>query len=151
MANLNKVILIGRLTRDPETRFIPSGSGVTNFGLAINRVYNAGGEKREEVCFVDVTAWEKTGETIARYVKKGDPLLVEGRLKFDTWESQTGEKRSKLSVVVERFQFLGGGGGGEQSDNRRSSSSPTHHDVTPDDFGIETAPSGEPASEDVPF
>jgi single-strand DNA-binding protein len=113
MANLNKVFLIGRLTRDPETRNLPSGTAVVNFGLAVNRVYykRDSNEKSEETCFVDVEAWGRQGETIARYLKKGRPIFVEGRLRFDSWESQ-GQKRSRLSVVVENFQFLDGGSGG---------------------------------------
>ncbi len=120
MANLNKVLLIGRLTRDPETRSLPSGSSVCNFGLAVNRVYvrRDSGEKVEETCFVEVEAWGRTGETIARYLSKGRQLFVEGRLKFDSWE-RDGQKRSKLSVVAESFQFIGGrnenGGGGGQN------------------------------------
>jgi single-strand DNA-binding protein len=114
MANLNKVLLIGRLTRDPETRTTQSGSSVVAFGLAVNRTYlrRDSGEKVEETCFVDVEAWGRTGETIARYMTKGRQLLVEGRLKFDTWE-RDGQRRSKLSVVCENFQFLGDRGGGD--------------------------------------
>ena len=113
MANLNKVLLIGRLTRDPESRSIPSGTVVVSFGLAVNRVYNRrdSGEKVEETCFVDVEAWGRVGETIARYMSKGRSIFIEGRLKFDSWE-RDGQRRSKLSVVAENFQFLGDGGGG---------------------------------------
>jgi len=109
VANLNKVFLIGNLTRDPELRYTPSGMPVADVGLAINRVYRAGdgGDRKEETCFVDVTFWGKQAETVGKYLKKGRPILVEGRLKFDTWTSQDGGKRSKLSVVGERFQFLG--------------------------------------------
>lgn len=117
MANLNKVMLIGRLTRDPETRNVNSGNSVVSFGLATNRTYNNRntGEKVEETTFVDVEAWGRTGETIARYMQKGRQIYVEGRLKFDTWE-RDGQRRSKLSVVCDTFQFIdsqsGGGGGG---------------------------------------
>lgn len=123
MANLNKVILIGRLTRDPESRSTQGGSTVVAFGLAVNRTYTRrdSGEKVEETCFVDVEAWGRTGETIARYMNKGRQILVEGRLKFDTWE-RDGQRRSKLSVVCETFQFIdsqgGGSGGGSQSSDR---------------------------------
>jgi single-strand DNA-binding protein len=117
MANLNKVLLIGRLTRDPESRSTSSGQSVVTFGLAVNRTYvrREGGEKVEETCFVDCEAWAKTGETIARYLRKGRSMFVEGRLKFDSWEKD-GQRRSKLSVVVDNFQFLDGGrdGGGER-------------------------------------
>ncbi len=110
MASLNKVILIGNLTRDPELRYTPSGQAVTDIGLALNRVYAVdGGEKREEVTFVDITLWGRTAEVVAKYYKKGRPLCVEGRLQTDAWEDkQTGQKRSKLKVVGEGVQLLGG-------------------------------------------
>ena len=113
MANLNRVMLIGRLTRDPETRHTPSGQSVTTFGLAINRTYRRkdSDEQVEETTFVDCEAWGKGGETFARYMKKGRQAYVEGRLKLDSWEKD-GQKRSKLSVVMEEFQFLDGGAGG---------------------------------------
>jgi single-strand DNA-binding protein len=123
MANLNRVLLIGRLTRDPETRSLPSGSSVVSFGLAVNRVYNRRetGEKVEETCFVDVEAWGRTGENIARFMKKGRQIFVEGRLKFDSWE-RDGQRRTKLSVVAENFQFIDGGGGdGGRNPGRESS------------------------------
>jgi len=108
MPNLNKVFLIGNLTRDPELRYTPSGSPVCEFGLAINRVFSTReGERREEVCFVDVTAWAKQATTISEYMRKGRLIFVEGRLKYDSWETPDG-RRSKLRVVVENFQFLGG-------------------------------------------
>lgn len=116
MANLNRVLLIGRLTRDPEQRTIQSGNTVCSFGLAINRTYSRkdSGEKVEETTFVDCEAWGRSAETITRYVSKGRQLFVEGRLKFDTWE-RDGQRRSKLSVVVENFQFLDSGDrGGDQ-------------------------------------
>jgi single-strand DNA-binding protein len=118
MANLNKVMLIGRLTRDPESRHTANGNSVTNFGLAVNRTYKRPGsdETVEETTFVDVEAWGKTGETFARYMKKGRQAYVEGRLRLDSWEKD-GQKRSKIVVVMEQFQFLdggaGAGGGGE--------------------------------------
>ena len=115
MANLNKVMLIGRLTRDPETRHTQGGNSVTNFGLAVNRTYRKkdSDEQIEETTFVDVEAWGKTGETFARYMKKGRQAYIEGRLKFDSWEKD-GQKRSKLTVVMEEFQFLDSGQGGGQ-------------------------------------
>jgi single-strand DNA-binding protein len=125
MANLNKVLLIGRLTRDPETRSTGGGSSVVQLGLAVNRTYTRrdSGEKVEETCFVDVEAWGRTGETIARYMKKGRQIFIEGRLKFDSWEKD-GQRRSKLSVVCDTFQFIdsqgGGGGGGEGRSKERS-------------------------------
>ncbi|RRJ95900.1 single-stranded DNA-binding protein [Opitutaceae bacterium TAV4] len=114
MANLNKVFLIGNLTRDPELRVTPRGTPICQFGLAISRQFkDESGQTREEATFVDVEAWGKQGETISKYVTKGRPLFVEGRLKFDQWEDKTTQqKRSKLKVVLENFQFLGGREGG---------------------------------------
>lgn len=111
MANLNKVMLIGNLTRDPELRVTPKGTAICQFSLAVNRKFKdeSGGE-REEVTYVDIEAWSKTGETIAKYCTKGRPLFVEGRLKLEQWEDKTTrEKRSRMKVVVENFQFLGDG------------------------------------------
>jgi single-strand DNA-binding protein len=116
MAQLNKVLLIGNLTRDPEVRYTPSGAAVADLGLAINRRYRTEkGEDKEEVCYVTVVVWGKQAETAGKYLKKGRPLFVEGRLQYETWE-KSGEKRSTLKVVCERFQFLGSapGGGGSQ-------------------------------------
>ena len=111
MANLNKVMLIGNLTRDPELRVTPKGTAICQFSLAVNRKFKdeSGGE-REEVTYVDIEAWSKQGETIAKYCTKGRPLFVEGRLRLDQWEDKTTkEKRSRMKVVLENFQFLGGG------------------------------------------
>ncbi len=111
MANFNKVILAGRLTRDPELRYTPKGTAIARIGLAISRVYTPeGGERKEEVTFVDVDAFGRPAEVIGQYFKKGRPILIEGRLKYDTWDDkQTGQKRSKLGVVLEGFQFLDSG------------------------------------------
>ena len=109
MANLNKVFLMGNLTRDPELRYTPSGTAVAEFGLAVNRTWNdRDGQKKEEVCFVDLQAWARSAEVISEYCRKGRPLFVEGRLRYETWEGRDGQKRSKLRIVVENFQFLGG-------------------------------------------
>jgi len=108
VANLNKVFLMGNLTRDPELRYTPNGAPVADFGLAINREWKGqDGEKRKETCFVDVTFFGRTAETVGKYLRKGRPMFLEGRLKFDSWTGQDGTKRSKLSVVGENFQFLG--------------------------------------------
>jgi single-strand DNA-binding protein len=109
MPSVNKVILIGNLTRDPQTRQLPTQSMVTDFGLATNRKFkSADGEDREDVCFVDCTAFGRQAEVIQKYCKKGKSLYIEGRLRYDTWDDKNGGgKRSKLSVVVENFQFLG--------------------------------------------
>jgi len=117
MASVNRVILVGNLTRDPQLKYLPSQTPVAEFGLAMNRRYKtATGEDREEVCFVDCSAFGRPAEIINQYCQKGKLIFIEGRLKYDTWEDkQGGGKRNKLSVVVENFQFLGareGGGGG---------------------------------------
>ena len=117
MANLNKVMLMGNLTRDPEIKYTPKGTAVAELGLAINRIYNAeNGEKREETTFVDVTLWGRTAEIAGEYLKKGRPVFIEGRLQLDTWDDkQTGQKRSKLKVVGEGMQLIGSRGGGEKA------------------------------------
>lgn len=121
MASFNKVILLGNLTRDPQLKYLPSQTAVAEFGLACNRKFkSAAGEDREEVTFVDITAFGKQAELINQYFTKGKPIFIEGRLKFDSWEDkQGGGKRSRLTVVLENFQFIGGrdggGGGGGRS------------------------------------
>jgi len=118
MANLNKVLLIGNLTRDPELRTLPSGMAVCNFGMAINRNFtDREGNRREETTFVDVECFGKQAETISQYMNKGRGIFVEGRLKLDQWETPAGEKRSKLRVSLENFQFVGGRAEGEESTN----------------------------------
>jgi len=109
MANLNRVLLIGNLTRDPDLRYTPKGTAVTEIGLAVNRVYTGeDGERKEETTFVDVTLWARLAEIAGQYLKKGRPVFVEGRLQLDTWDDkQTGQKRSKLRVVAENIQLLG--------------------------------------------
>lgn len=115
MASFNKVIIMGNLTRDPEVRTIPSGMTVCEITLAVNEKY----KDKEHVSFVDVTVWGKQAETLARWKKKGEPLLVEGKLRQETWtDKQTGQKRSKMKVVCDRFTFVGGGKGGQDGGNR---------------------------------
>jgi single-strand DNA-binding protein len=110
MASYNKVVLLGNLTRDPELRYTPKGSAVARLGLAVNRSYKTeSGETMEEVTFIDIDAWGKQAELIAQYLRKGNPLFVEGRLKLDQWDDKnSGQKVSKLRVVMENFQFIGG-------------------------------------------
>lgn len=131
MPNLNKVMLIGNITRDPEVRYTPKGTAVTDLPMAINRFYTLDdGERREETTFVDVTFWGRQAEVIGEYMKKGRPIYAEGRLQLDQWEDKnTGQQRSRLKVVGENFQFLGGrddrgggqiGGGGYQSGGYQS-------------------------------
>lgn len=116
MANLNKVFLIGRLTRDPELRHTQSGAAVSQISIAVNRAYTTpDGERKEETCFVDVVLWRRLAEIACQYLSKGRPLLVEGHLEQDTWETPDGQKRSKLRVVAEGFQFLGDRGGDREA------------------------------------
>jgi single-strand DNA-binding protein len=114
MANLNKVLLIGNLTRDPEVRYTPKGTAVADIGIAINRVWsNDQGQRQEETTFVDVTLWGRQAELAQQYLTKGRGVFIEGRLQMDTWDDkQTGQKRSKLKVVAESLQFLPDGKGG---------------------------------------
>jgi single-strand DNA-binding protein len=107
MVSFNRVVLAGNLTRDPELRFTKEGVPVAGFGLAVNRVRS----KSDEVDFFDVSAWRELGETVANYKKKGDPILVEGRLQYRTWQARDGSKRSKVDVVADNVQFLGSGAG----------------------------------------
>ena len=120
MANFNKVILAGNLTRDPELKYTPKGTAVTKIGLAINRNWTTeSGEKREEVTFVDVTAFGKQAETISQWLRKGRSVLVEGRLNLETWDDKvTGQKKSKLGVIMESFSFLGDAKGTQSSETK---------------------------------
>ncbi len=156
MANLNKVMLIGNLTRDPELRVTPKGTAICQFSLAVNRKFrDEAGADREEVTYVDIEAWGKSGENIAKYCTKGRPLFVEGRLRLDQWEDKnTKEKRSRMKVVCDNFQFLGTGraeGGGEGGGG---DAAPRYNSPAPR-AGGNTRPAA-PASqenldEDVPF
>ena len=160
MPSLNKVLLMGNLTRDPELRVTPKGTPICQFSLAINRQFKMeSGESREEVIYVDVEAWGKQGETIAKYMTKGRPLYVEGRLRLDQWEDKnTKEKRSRMKVVLEQFQFLGdnrGGGGGGSSTSSEpgidQTSSPERHAPPPRPSSGSKPASQENLDEDVPF
>ena len=158
MPNLNKVMLMGNLTRDPEIKYTPKGTAIANFGIAVNRTYTPeGGEKREEVTFIDLEAWGRTAEVIGEYFKKGRPIFIEGRLKLDQWDDkQTGKKMSKLRVVVDTFEFLGsreggpaGAGGGAPAPEgqsapsaRRAPSAPPRPPADPD---LDAQP------DDIPF
>jgi single-strand DNA-binding protein len=153
MASFNKVILLGNLTRDPEVRYTPKGTAVTELGMAVNRVYTAeNGEKREETTFVDVTLWGRTAEIAGEYLKKGRPVFIEGRLQLDTWDDKTsGQKRSKLKVVGEGLQLIGsrpggsGGGGGGGEDE--ASSAPRSSRSTPPPKAAPSAPD----DDEIPF
>ena len=133
MANLNKVMIIGNVTRDPEIKYTPKGSAVTDLGIAVNRVYTPeGGEKREETTYVDVTLWGRQAEIAGEYCKKGRSIYIEGRLQLDTWEDKTsGQKRSKLRVVGENFQLLGprpGGAGSSSGGDEEYSDRPARRE-----------------------
>jgi single-strand DNA-binding protein len=157
MANYNKVILMGNLTRDPELRVTPGGLSICKFGLAVNRRFlDKSGEKREETTFVDIDAFGQQAETISKYMTKGSSILVEGRLKLDQWDDKnTGEKRSRLGVVVENFQFMGSGRGGEGQESgggeERSASNPEQH-APPARRPAPSRPAAQDdMEEDVPF
>lgn len=151
MASFNKVILVGNLTRDPELRYTPKGTAIAKIGLAVNRVWTTEtGEKKEEVTFVDVDMFGRTAENVAQYMRKGSPLLVEGRLRLDQWDDkQTGQKRSRLGVVAEVVQFLGSprgseGGGAPAPARPRPAAAPV---AEPPPAEAESPPS----EDDVPF
>jgi len=152
MANLNRVLLIGNLTRDPELGYTPKGTAVTEIGLAVNRVYSGeDGEKKEETTFVDVTLWARQAEIAGQYLKKGRPVFIEGRLQLDTWDDkQTGQKRSRLRVVAENLQLLGSrqeGEGSPATSAPRRSPSPSAPAARPEprDPDLDAEP------DDIPF
>ena len=148
MVSFNKVILMGNLTRDPELRFTPKGTAVAKLGLAVNRVWKTEtGETKEDVLFIDVEAFSCQAETIGQYLKKGSPILVEGRLRLDTWDDkQTNQKRTKILVAAENVRFLGSGqpreGGGPDNARNRPPATPA---------STASEPTEEPTSDDVPF
>ena len=135
MANVNKVFLIGNLTRDPQLSYTPSQTPVVELGMAVNRKWRGqDGSDHEETCFVDLQSYGRQAETLNKYVKKGNPLYVEGRLKYDQWEAQDGSKRSKMRVILENFQFLGGrDGGGSRATTSPQSQQPTAPSPPPSD------------------
>ena len=128
MASFNKVLLMGNLTRDPELRYTASGTAVASFGLAVNRKFKQGEEWKDEVCFVDITVWAKQGENCAQYLHKGSLVFLEGRLNYQTWEADGGQKRSKLEVVAYNIQFLTRQGEKVSMDTG-STSSPSADDI----------------------
>jgi single-strand DNA-binding protein len=151
MASFNKVILLGNLTRDPEVRYTPKGSAVCDLGIAVNRVYTTdGGERREEVTYVDVVLWARLAEIAGEYLKKGRPAFIEGRLQMDQWDDkQTGQKRTRLRVVGESMQLLGGRPGGAGAaegpgENRQASAGKTTAPPKP-------AASAAPDEDEIPF
>jgi single-strand DNA-binding protein len=160
MASFNRVILLGNTTRDPELRYIASGTAVTDIGLAVNdRRKNANGEWVEETTFVDVTLWGRTAEVASEYLSKGSPVLIEGRLKMDSWDDkQTGQKRSRLKVIGERMQLLGARGqGGQEGGGQRPAARPAvqnnaYSQAGPPEESFVDAPPNEPSGgDDIPF
>ncbi|MCP5522040.1 MAG: single-stranded DNA-binding protein [Verrucomicrobiales bacterium] len=156
MASFNKVILAGNLTRDPELRYTPKGLAIAKLGLALNRRWRTeSGEQRDETTFVDVDAFGRQAEVIGQYLRKGRPILIEGRLRLDEWEDKnTGQKRSRLGVVLESFSFLDSGGGRGDSGSGPAAGAPPARGSTP------AAPASRPPMEeegpppdddDVPF
>ena len=158
MPNLNKVMLMGNLTRDPELRYTPNNTAVTKVGLAVNRRWRnqQSGEQQEETTFVDCTAFGRQAELINEYMRKGRPLFIEGRLNLRQWQAQDGGNRSKLEVVIEQFQFIdnrgggpGGGGGGSQQGGQRDYANAPPQDAAGPSYD---APPHEPVPEDdIPF
>ena len=154
MANFNKVILVGNLTRDPELRHIPSGTAVTDLGLAVNRNWTDRNtnQKNEEATFVDITCWGRTAEIACEYLRKGRPVLIEGRLQMDSWDDrETGQKRTKLKVVCDNLQMLGG-----RSDGNSGGGGGGYYEAAPQSAPSEPAPVAEnpaanPPDDEVPF
>ena len=157
MASYNKVILIGNLTRDPEVKFLPSGTAVANFGIAMNERYTdrQSGEQKESVCFVDVVAWARNAEIIGEHFNKGRSILVEGSLQYDTWENAEGARQSRLKVRLHRFDFVGRKGDGDEMDggyaDAQPAAAPTQSESFPEPPAPEAseAPSG--TEDDIPF
>ncbi len=150
MASFNKVILVGNLTRDPELRYTPKGTAIAKIGLAVNRTWkNEAGETKEEVTFVDVDIFGRTAENVGQYMRKGSPILIEGRLRLDTWDDkQTNQKRSKLGVVAETVQFLSSNRGGTEGGPAPERSTRPAAAKPPAEPDVDGPP---PEEDDVPF
>lgn len=155
MASFNKVILVGNLTRDPELRYTPKGMAVAKIGLAVNRTWRSeAGEQKEEVTFVDVDVWGRTAENVGQYMRKGSPILIEGRLKLDQWDDkQTGQKRSRLGVTAETVQFLSSGNrpAGAPSDGGAAPAARPRAATPPPAEGGDADAPPPPEDDDVPF
>lgn len=156
MASYNKVILMGNLTRDPEVKFLPSGTALANFGLAMNESYTdqQTGERRDVPCFVDIEAWGRQAEIVGEYFSKGRPILIEGSLKYDSWEAEDGTKRNRLKVRLHRFQFVGrrdddemGGGYADAQPAAASGQTASYQDAPAPE--VSEAPSA--TEDDIPF
>ncbi|MGB0145522.1 MAG: single-stranded DNA-binding protein [Akkermansiaceae bacterium] len=156
MANVNKVMLLGNITRELEVRYTPKGTAVCDLGMAINRIRTGdNGERIEEVTYVDVTLWGRQAELAGQYLAKGRPVFIEGRLQLDQWDDkQTGQKRSRLRVVAENMQFIGGGGqGGGGNAPRQQSGQPPQpqNQAPPPQGGAPAADSFDNDEDDIPF
>ena len=156
MASYNRVILMGNLTRDPEVKFLPSGTAVANFGLAMSERYTdrQSGEQRENVCFVDVEAWDRQAELVGEYFKKGSPIFIEGSLKFDSWEAEDGTKRNRLKVRLQRFQFVGRRDEDETSEgyaNAQPAAAPTQSESYQEPPAPEATSAPSATDDDIPF
>ena len=153
MASFNKVILMGNLTRDPELRYTPKGMAVAKVGLAVNRTWRSeSGEQKEEVTFIDVDIWGRTAENVGQYMRKGSPILIEGRLKLDQWDDkQTGQKRSRLGVTAETVQFLSSGNRAGAEGAAAPASAPRARPTPPPSATGDADAPPPPEDDDVPF
>ena len=147
---------MGNLTRDPEVKFLPSGTAVANFGLAMSERYTdrQSGEQKENVCFVDVEAWDRQAEIVGEYFKKGSPIFIEGSLKFDSWEAEDGTKRNRLKVRLQRFQFVGRRDEDGASDGyaeAQPAAAPTQADTFADAPAPEATSAPSATDDDIPF
>ena len=155
MASYNRVILMGNLTRDPELKFLPNGNSVANFGIAMNERYTdrQTGEQKESACFVDVAAWGRQAEIVNEYLTKGSPVFLEGTLKFDTWETEDGSKRSKLSVTAFRIHLIGGRRDGNETGgdyaDAQPAAAPTQQDSHQE--APEAPSTSSSTDDDIPF
>ena len=153
MASMNRVFLVGNLTRDPEVRYTPSGAAVADLRLASTRVYTTDGQRKEETCFIDVVVWGKPAEACREYLSKGSPILVEGTLQFEQWQTEGGEKRSKHRVRADRVQFLGRPRAGGEMGDAPAEGAPVERAAPP---AAPTAPQASPPAatsdvDDLPF
>ncbi len=151
MASYNRVILMGNLTRDPELKYLPNGSSVANFGIAMNERYTdrETGERKETPCFVEVAAWGRQAEVVNEYLSKGSPIFLEGSLKFDSWETDDGTKRNKLSVTAFRIQLIGGRRDGDEAGGGYTQAAPAAAPTAQAPVPPQGAPSS--TEDDIPF
>ena len=144
MSGFNKVILLGNLTKDPEIRYTPNGTAVANFSLAVNRRFKQGGDIKDEVCYVDIVVFGKQAESCSQYINKGDSVLIDGRLQQRRWETEDGQKRSRMEVVAQSVQFM----------PKRQGAATVPHDFVPEDVGSganSAGPFNDVVEDDIPF